>query len=286
MYTPEQNELKEAMDNINKPKCRIGGCNENSRAFNDRLCYAHTPKTTPDNGIHSRLPRMTMDVPDEPILSKCCGAELCYGKPTGLSTYNGLYCSNCRDHFIPQSTEKECEHPSYDRKIDCDYCRKKRPIEESILQDKANLEKCKCKCKCKNCLDIREKDRCSGDCNECPPESSWMEEEREAWDETSKCYDIAGSVRPIVTDYWLTRMAEQIKAETKRCLAAHSSQIPFIFQKGQKIGVEQGRTEERERVISEIQSVKKRFLCGACNGAKCEHTLGCKALNELLDKLK
>lgn len=168
---------------------------------------------------------------------------------------------------------------------------KRMNLREGSQQGIQSTEKeCTCMCHTKGWMEKEhgKKGWCAGICLELarPTESSWMEEEREAWDETSKCYDIAGSVRPIVTDYWLTRMAEQIKAETKRCLAAHSSQIPFIFQKGQKIGVEQGRTEERERVTSEIQLVKKRFLCGACNGAKCEHTLGCKALNELLDKLK
>lgn len=46
----------------------------------------------------------------------------------------------CPAH-LQEAEEKKCKHSNYNRKIDCDYCRKIRPQEEKILQDKANLEK-------------------------------------------------------------------------------------------------------------------------------------------------
>lgn len=91
----------------------------------------------------------------EPTLSRCCG------KPINPRIKPDL-CFGCGKLFIP-TTEEECpnqeEHGKAGFPDKCSLC---KPVEN--------------KCKCKNCLDIREKDRCSGDCNECPPESSWMEE--------------------------------------------------------------------------------------------------------------
>lgn len=36
---------------------------------------------------------------------------------------------------------RECEHPSYNRQVDCAYCRKIQPEEQKILQIQANTEK-------------------------------------------------------------------------------------------------------------------------------------------------
>ena len=35
-----------------------------------------------------------------------------------------------------------------------------------------------------------------------------------------------------------------------------------------------------------MEAHKKRFRCGACDGAKIGHTLGCKAVNEILAKYR
>lgn len=35
-----------------------------------------------------------------------------------------------------------------------------------------------------------------------------QDELREDWRDTSKCYDIAGSVRPIVEEYWINKITE------------------------------------------------------------------------------
>ena len=45
MKSFENFESEMAMNNMKypKPKCRIPGCGNNCQAFNDRLCYAHTP---------------------------------------------------------------------------------------------------------------------------------------------------------------------------------------------------------------------------------------------------
>ena len=35
-----------------------------------------------------------------------------------------------------------------------------------------------------------------------------------------------------------------------------------------------------------IGEIKDRYRCGACNGAKCGHTMCCQALSDILEKLK
>ena len=37
------------------------------------------------------------------------------------------------------------------------------------------------------------------------------------------------------------------------------------------------------KLVDDVRNIKKQMRCAACDGAKCEHTLGCKALNQVLD---
>lgn len=91
----------------------------------------------------------------------------------------------------------------------------------------------------------------------------------------------------------------QIEAETKRCLAAHSSQIPFIqeraFKEGEESGYvqgyingrtdirekdmarEQGKVEERERIVKDLQQI--------CNKIKTDQGIG-RVLGNYISKLK
>jgi len=38
---------------------------------------------------------------------------------------------------------------------------------------------------------------------------------------------------------------------------------------------------QKKETLEKIEEIRKRFRCAACDGAKCEHTLGCQALTEL-----
>ena len=40
----------------------------------------------------------------------------------------------------------------------------------------------------------------------------------------------------------------------------------------------------REETSREIEKLRKRFRCAACDGAKCEHTQGCQILSNILSK--
>ena len=39
-------------------------------------------------------------------------------------------------------------------------------------------------------------------------------------------------------------------------------------------------------LAKDVEKIKENFRCGACDGARCEHTLGCQALTELLSLAK
>ena len=41
----------------------------------------------------------------------------------------------------------------------------------------------------------------------------------------------------------------------------------------------------KEIVEKEVEKIRARYKCAACLGAKCEHTLGCKAFSDLLKAL-
>jgi len=46
------------------------------------------------------------------------------------------------------------------------------------------------------------------------------------------------------------------------------------------------RTQTIKEAVNLVEEIKKRFRCAACDGAKCEHTLGCQSLQDLKSKLK
>jgi len=41
-----------------------------------------------------------------------------------------------------------------------------------------------------------------------------------------------------------------------------------------------------KELIEEVKRIKSRYRCIACNGANCKHTLGCQALQKVIDCLK
>lgn len=59
------------------------------------------------------------------------------------------------------------------------------------------------------------------------------------------------------------------------------------YKKGYEEGYEIGVSNERKiweiTKGDEIKKIKNRFRCGACDGAKCEHTQGCQALEKVLE---
>ena len=44
--------------------------------------------------------------------------------------------------------------------------------------------------------------------------------------------------------------------------------------------------EQRESFELEVKKIKNRFKCGACDGAKCEHTQCCQALSSSIASLQ
>lgn len=43
---------------------------------------------------------------------------------------------------------------------------------------------------------------------------------------------------------------------------------------------------QRTELLKVVEETKKRFRCGACDGAKCGHTLGCQAIEDIIKKIK
>lgn len=203
---------------------------------------------------------------NEPILSKCCGAK--------ISGRIDKWCSECKA-WIPQptdtahmdqkrmnlregsqqgiqSTEKECEHQRMPYHFEgepehalCVKCWKKLPDGKIPTESSSN----------------------------------WMKELEKQF------YDMFNFIEVQTGESERSRLKSFISEKLSESKQEYDALFIKKTREWEKGVLEQGRAEERKRMISEIQSVKKRFLCGACNGAKCEHTLGCRALNELLDKL-
>jgi hypothetical protein len=44
--------------------------------------------------------------------------------------------------------------------------------------------------------------------------------------------------------------------------------------------------KEREESIIKLIKENTRFVCGACQGAKCEHTQGCQFREEIINQIK
>lgn len=118
MKTSEQFEHERAIEELNnpKPKCRISGCNNDCRAFNDRCCLIHTPVETPNSQepkreaitnaseistLHDESNKQELTIgsisnlQSEPK-SACCGKDNWDGN-----------CILCDEPFTPAS-KKEC----------------------------------------------------------------------------------------------------------------------------------------------------------------------------------
>ena len=48
----------------------------------------------------------------------------------------------------------------------------------------------------------------------------------------------------------------------------------------------QTEQEIKERILKKIEELRKNIRCSACDGSKCNHTLGCKQLTELEKSIK
>lgn len=159
---------------------------------------------------------------NKPILSKCCGAprRVC-GSDEGTYYYD---CQNCGKEFIPQSIDKEC-------------------------------------------CDIKNKGYHTGYHKNCSPTEtlpSWMEEEREAWQNWAynKGFDLE-TVESMTENnlYWLSRMAEKIE-KSKECplptCLLHNICMEYCDCTPDSIHdtlVEQGRAEERDRIVTMIEKM-------------------------------
>lgn len=123
-----------------------------------------------------------------------------------------------------------------------------------------------------------------------PSPTDWMTEERELWDDTSKCYDITGSIRPIVTAYWLSRMESHETALVRKMNEAFAKEIDKVREEanakgysegsfnGENGGFNEGRKQERDRIrkmIEEIRSIAE---------TNSSYTIS-KIFQELLDNL-
>lgn len=209
----------------------------------------------------------------QPTLSQCCGKPKVENySDEGTACY---LCQSCLKEFIPTVNPNEINS-----KLTAELFENIEQLKhkEITLKDVEDLD-------FTETMDyVLSKEECehgmyTKECVVCTlqPSSDWIEDfrvkfHRYAMEDNRDVLveELSGKIEDFIQS--------QIEAETKRCLAAHSSQIPFL--------IEQGRKEGIERMKEHIQSTRKRFMCGACSGAKCEHTLWCFAFSELLNKLK
>lgn len=224
----------------------------------------------------------------KPTLSRCCGAEEeSYSADMGEGTYYYI-CSKCKREFIP-TTEEKYEYFNDGNMIccvvkegftniqECDAGFGKTK-EEALVDLLKSTTKGECQCYLGNV-----KRSCDPECNcKChPPESSaWMEDfdEKFVIELADGTKAVGFSDEDSGVDLWqdykiksfiAETIQKAVEAERERCLAAHSSQIPFIFQKGQKIGVEQGRTAQLQNVVEELEGKKRPKHCFDWDCGRC-----------------
>ena len=95
----------------------------------------------------------------------------------------------------------------------------------------------------------------------------WTEQERGAFK------FVEATIRKLITDTLASsRSQETHKGESWR--------------KGYRQGIEESLKKVIEEIRGMVGGMKVRYKCGACDGAKCEHTMCCQALSDLLNKLK
>lgn len=257
MKVAEQFEQERAIEELNnpKPKCRIWGCSNDCMAFNDRLCYAHTSKNTHNSQTkltcpHCSSTNILLDARTGAVCGDCgkkyCNVKSsCCGAEKIVNPQNGWNeCSECFDPFVPAS-EKEYIH-KYNHNAECVYC----------------------------------------DAKVSQPSPDWMEEERKAFYEW---YVDKDDWYKLIADYWLSRIAETREAARKEGYEIATRNLKNKYDYAHraniegKIAREQGRQEERERVVKMIEEKARHWHA---KFTKKEYLKILEWANELLANLK
>lgn len=217
------------------------------------------------------------------VKSSCCGAESIRMRDMENDIYV-LKCAVCRRPFIP-TTEGECKSPN---------CRLPKGHGEN------------CEVKCHVCIYATQNQYPALFCSEylpckyhsgepfVPPESSaWMEEEREAFcrEFTINSLDAISAIKAknLIADYWLSRMAETREAARKEGYEIATRDLKNKYDYAHraniegKIAREQGRQEERERVVKMIEEKARHWHA---KFTKKEYLKILEWANELLANLK
>lgn len=199
---------------------------------------------------HSRLPRMTMPVPDEP---KCALGTCCEALKEPFTTeceedHNGN-CYHCGRNML-EPTEKECNC--------CDKC-------NGTIRDENNFGTDY------GCL----KEECT--CHSPTKSSDWMEEFEK--------YEYAFDSK---TDYLMVTsfIAEKIEVEHERVYALCSSQIPFIEDRARIEEREKIVKIVEDKYVSQIHQKDCEYQRDGCDCGYMERSSYNHALDELLANLK